>query len=224
MNTKFDHLVVGAKNLEQGVAYIKEQLGVEMPFGGKHPKMGTHNHLLRVGKNIFLEIIAIDPDLPAPDRPRWFGLDDPLIQMSLEKAPRLLSWVVNCKDIKKTIRNASCSLGHPELISRGSLNWYFGLPSDGRLIAGGFLPYLIQWIDTEHPSNNMADGGINLLNVTVYHHYPSWLKNILISIEAHSLVEICIPPNGGKSFIEAKFETPNGIKKITSLSPRQSEY
>ena len=101
MNTKFDHLVVGAKNLEQGVAYIKEKLGVEMPFGGKHLKLGTHNHLIQVGKNIFLEIIAIDPDQPVPERPRWFGLDDPLIQMSLDQTPRLLSWVVNCKNDKK---------------------------------------------------------------------------------------------------------------------------
>jgi hypothetical protein len=216
MNAKFDHLVVGAKDLAQGVAYIKEKLGVEMPFGGKHLKLGTHNHLLRVGHNIFLEIIAIDPEQPAPKRPRWFGLDDPLIQMSLEETPRLLSWVANCTDIRKTIRNASCSFGHPELISRGSLNWYFGLPSDGRLVAGGFLPYLIQWIDTEHPSNKMADAGIDLLNVSIYHHYPSWIENILISIEARGLVEICHPPNGGKSFIEAQFKTPNGLRKISS--------
>ncbi len=159
MNTKFDHLVVGAQNLEQGVAYIKEKLGVEVPFGGNHLKMGTHNHLMRVGNNVFLEIIAIDPEHPAPERPRWFGLDDPFIQMSLENTPRLLSWVVNCEDIRKTIGKASCSFGHPELLSRGSLNWYFGLPSDGRLIAGGFLPYLIQWIDIEHPSNKMANAG-----------------------------------------------------------------
>ncbi len=159
MNTKFDHLVVGAQNLEQGVAYIKEKLGVEVPFGGNHLKMGTHNHLMRVGNNVFLEIIAIDPEHPAPERPRWFGLDDPFIQMSLENTPRLLSWVVNCEDIRKTIGKASCSFGHPELLSRGSLNWYFGLPSDGRLIAGGFLPYLIQWIDIEHPSNKMRMPG-----------------------------------------------------------------
>lgn len=136
--------------------------------------------------------------------------------MDLDKSPRLLTWVVNCNDINKTIGNAPCSFGRPELISRGHLNWYLGLPADGRLIAGGFLPYLIQWIGVEHPSTMMTDVGIRLLNIKIYHHYPSWLENILFSIGAHNLVNICRPPIGGKPFIKAKFITPDGIKELTS--------
>ncbi|WP_024333068.1 VOC family protein [Desulfotignum balticum] len=217
MSTRLDHLVVGARDLEDGVAYVKEKLGVVMPFGGKHLKMGTHNHLIRIGNNVFLEIIAIDPDQTDLDRPRWFGLDDPTIQTNLDKSPRLLSWVVNCNDINKTMRTASCSFGHPELINRGHLNWYFGLPADGRLIGGGFLPYLIQWIDIVHPSNFMADVGIRLLNIKIYHKYPSWLEKTLFSIEAHKLVKICSPPIDGKSFIKAQFDTPNGLRELVSL-------
>jgi hypothetical protein len=42
--------------------------------------------------------------------------------------------------INAFIQKASISLGTPELISRGEARWYFGVPDDGRLIAGGMLP------------------------------------------------------------------------------------
>ena len=70
MDTKIDHLVIGAESLIQGVEYVKSCLGVEMPFGGVHVKMGTHNHLMRLGDGIFLEIIAINPEIDPPNRPR----------------------------------------------------------------------------------------------------------------------------------------------------------
>jgi len=47
-------------------------LGVTIPFGGVHPLMGTHNHLLRLGAALFLEIIAPDPAAGPLPRPRWF--------------------------------------------------------------------------------------------------------------------------------------------------------
>ena len=80
MTTNLDHLVVGAASLEQGVTYIQEQLGVAIPKGGEHPLMGTHNHLMQLGNDVFLEVIAVNPDAPTPDRPRWYGLDDPFVR------------------------------------------------------------------------------------------------------------------------------------------------
>ena len=74
---EFDHLIIGAHTLEQGAAYIEELLGVKPQAGGRHAAMGTHNMLLRLGARAYLEIIAIDPAGETPQRPRWFGLDDP---------------------------------------------------------------------------------------------------------------------------------------------------
>lgn len=70
-----DHITVSARSLAEGVAAVELALGVRAPVGGTHPSMGTHNHLLRLGPSLFLEIIAINPEAPAPARPRWFGLD-----------------------------------------------------------------------------------------------------------------------------------------------------
>lgn len=216
MIIQLDHLVVAAKDLQQGVDYIKEELGVSMPYGGLHPKMGTHNHLIQLGNGVFLEVIAINPDLPTPQRPRWFGLDDPLVLASLTESPRLLSWVVNCDDINKVIKNAACSFGKPELINRGELSWHFGLPADGRLLAGGFLPYLIQWHVEEHPSEKMVDVGIELVSLEIYHPYPDWLENILISINANKLATVSSVLSHGNPSIKAIFSTPRGTKELSS--------
>ena len=220
MQTQIDHLVIGAKTLSQGVNYVREQLGVEMPFGGVHTKMGTHNHLMRTGKNTFLEIIAINHDIDPPDRPRWFGLDDPFIRQQIDRQPSLLTWVVNTHDIKKLAQRSTVSLGKAELISRGQLNWYFGLPDDGRLIAGGMLPYVIQWQTDKHPSKNMIDLGCNLERMEIFHPYPRWLQSALSSIGASGLVQVHALSKNEIPYMIAYINSPLGIKKLYSQTTR----
>ena len=89
--TTIDHLVFGAYSLDEGVDFIYQKLGVMPNQGGKHPLMGTHNKLLKLGRSIYLEIIAIDPDATKPNRPRWFGLDD----LQPASKPKLLTWVAD---------------------------------------------------------------------------------------------------------------------------------
>ena len=69
----FDHLAVTAETLEEGVAWVEAALGVTMSGGGKHPYMATHNRLLGLG-DLYLEVIAADPEAPRPDWPRWFEI------------------------------------------------------------------------------------------------------------------------------------------------------
>jgi len=57
MQTRIDHLVIGAADLTQGIDYVKECLGVDMPYGGEHEKMGTHNHLMQ---SVLESIGAVD--------------------------------------------------------------------------------------------------------------------------------------------------------------------
>lgn len=44
-------------------------------------QFGTHNRCLGMEDGIYLEVIAVDPEAPPPSRPRWFGLDDPSMQV-----------------------------------------------------------------------------------------------------------------------------------------------
>jgi hypothetical protein len=84
--TELDHIVVAAHTMAQGLAYVEALLGVAMAPGGAHPRMATHNHLLRLGDAVFLEVIAIDPAGQKPARPRWFDLDN-IALMALRKDP-----------------------------------------------------------------------------------------------------------------------------------------
>jgi hypothetical protein len=65
-----DHIIVTAPSLEIGAEYVRQILRVAPQVGGKHPRMGTHNLLLRLGNSLFLEVISPDPDAPSPERPR----------------------------------------------------------------------------------------------------------------------------------------------------------
>lgn len=216
MKTKIDHIVIAAKNLEQGTAYVREYLGVDIPYGGVHMKMGTHNHIMQLGNDIFLEVIAINPDIDPPERPRWFGLDDPFVRRQIIEQPGLLSWVVNTGNIDDFLRHSSVSFGKAELLSRNNLNWYFALPDDGRLLAGGMLPYAIEWQTDIHPSTNMIDCGCRFESLEIYHSHPLWLHSILRSIGAENLVKVnSLPPNQ-TPYLKAYIKTPNGVKELRS--------
>jgi hypothetical protein len=218
MQTRIDHLVIGAGNLMQGVDYVRNCLGVNIPYGGVHREMGTHNHLMRLGDGVFLEVITKNHEIESPNSPRWYGLDDPFIQKQIEMQPTLLTWVVNTGNINELIRRAKFSLGKTKLISRGDLSWYFGLPDDGRLLAGGMLPYAIEWQTDEHPSANMTDLGCSLHRLEIYHPYSSWIQSSIKSIDALNLVKINSLPKNEAPYLIAYIRTPNGIKQLYSCA------
>ena len=68
MAAMLDHLVVTAPNLKSGVQWVRDTLGATPELGGKHPRMGTHNCLLQLGEQTYLEVISPDPNAPDPGR------------------------------------------------------------------------------------------------------------------------------------------------------------
>ena len=133
--------------------------------GGKHALMGTHNRLLSLACEAFprcyLEIIAIDPDAPAPARRRWFDLDDAAMQAALHRGP--------APDPLGRARDdlaAECAAGRHRHRPRrdpgrrarhaaGLLRWRIAVRADGRRPAGG-LPTLIEWGEV-HPADHLAE-------------------------------------------------------------------
>lgn len=210
MTLELDHLVVAATSLQQGVDHVERQLGVKLSPGGQHQFMGTHNALLRLGDACYLEVIAIDPSLPAPPRPRWFGLDNAALQSNLAKTPRLIHWVVRTHDIAAAQANSADIVGPVVAASRGALNWKITIPETGALPECGAFPTLIQWATERHVAGAMPERGCNLTELVVQH--PN-------AIEIAKRIRLPAPPSvrfeiAATLRLFAKIKTPAGPRLL----------
>ena len=194
---ELDHLVLTCPRLEDGVRHVEDRLGARPIQGGKHPKMGTHNALLRIGERAYLEVIAPDPDAPPPGRQRWFELDilDPC------DSPRLATWVARSSDLA----SPNCPI---EVMSRGDFRWRLTVPSDGRLLAQGVVPYLIDWEASPHPAETLPPSGRKLHVLELAHPEPAVVAELRKNLSGGlSAVAISL----GELHIAATFETPHGM-------------
>lgn len=221
MNTglSIDRIVIAASNLEQGARYICAQLGVDIPFGGVHETMGTHNLLMRLGDSVFLEVIAINPDGAVPAQPRWYGLDDPYVRAAIAEEPSLVGWVVNTSAIDAVLAAATkggMDFGKSVPVTRGGLTWKFGLPHDGRLLGAGMLPYIIEWETDSHPAALMADTGCTLVDITVAHPQADWVAGSLECIGARGQVNIV---SADTPCLSVDINSPRGVVTLQSTRP-----
>lgn len=208
----FDHIAIGATSLEEGTRDLKRRLKIEIPFGGTHPRMATHNCLTRLGGDRFLEIISIDPDAPAPDRPRWFDLDDASQRQLLTQGPRPIAWIARTRNIALVLSRAQdkgLDLGRPIEMTRGALRWLIAIRDDGHLPEGGTLPVIIQWPDGPHPATRMTDLGLRLKTLRLLHPRPHTLRAMLEAIGAAHLVTI-EPVETSKPHVECDVTTSDG--------------
>jgi hypothetical protein len=214
--TTIDHIAVGASTLAAGVEYIQSELGVEIPFGGVHTAMATHNHVMRLGDSLFLEVIATNPEGEPATQPRWFGLDDPAVRAKIAGQPQLLTWVARTTDLEAAMANAASDYGVVQHLSRNDLRWSFAMPQDGRLLAAGMLPYLMQWSCDTHPAQNMAERNCRLTGLAIRHPYPQWLESQLQSIGALDAVTIEAAGADTLPCLSATIDTPGGTVVLSS--------
>jgi len=209
---KLDHLTVIAPSLGTGVEHVRTSLGIGVPHGGAHPEMGTHNHLLRLGDDLFLEVIAIDPHARAPAGPRWFGLDHPdAIQSAWEQGRRLRAWVARTDDLDAVLADHGDLLGRKTSVSRGDRSWSFSVREDGLLPAEGAAPSVIAWGDRGCPASAMPDVGARLVTFVIEHPDPSWVKDLYTSLEVENPPEVY---KGQQVRHWAVINTPNGTKEL----------
>ncbi len=154
---RVDHLVYGVPDLEKAVEILDRLLGVRAAAGGSHAGEGTHNALLALGPSAYLEILAPDPEQPAPPRPRWFGLD-------ALRSPRLVAWAANAPDLEGLAAGARREgIALPPVVAGsrrrpdGSrLAWRFTDPH--LLPEGSVLPFFLDWGNTSHPAASAPRG------------------------------------------------------------------
>lgn len=168
-----DHVLLGCHDLDHGISFVEERLGVRAAFGGIHPGRGTQNALLSLGTRRYLEIIAPDPTQGdsklAPD-----------VRSDLErrhlrdlKEPRLVGWAVhpgNLDQLAARLRGKGVAWEGPQPGSRERpdghvLRWRTLTLKDDR---GGVLPFFIEWSkDSVHPSADAPAGAqLTLLRIS----------------------------------------------------------
>lgn len=208
----FDHLVIAAARLGEGIDLVEDKLGVRLPLGGKHAVMNTHNAVMRLGDGLYLEVIAIDPEAPPPARPRWFGLDEARLQQRLSAlGPCLIAWVARSDNLACSLKASALDLGQALPMSRGTLAWTIAVRSDGALAMGGLLPTLIQWPPGVHPTaQRMPDLGVRFGGLTLRAAKPETVRTALTRIGAASLVEVK-PFRRGLDPLEATLIRPDGL-------------
>lgn len=211
-----DHLTITAPSLEAGTAWAEAALGVRLQPGGQHLRMGTHNRLLRLGASLFLEVIAPDPALPPPPRPRWFGLDE----WPTDAAPRLATWVARSGDIEAATMAATSvvDLGPPTPMERGALQWLITIPADGRLRMGGLAPALIQWLTPQHPAAGLEDRGCALTRLEARTPEPAQVKALLAALGLDGAVAVSALPEGQAPRLVAHIDTPAGPRVLGEAS------
>ncbi|MEH6646789.1 VOC family protein [Sulfitobacter sp.] len=196
----FDHIAVAGEILAAATNHVEATLGVPLQAGGEHAVFHTHNRLLGLEDGLYLEAIAINPQAPTPDRPRWFDLD------RFEGAPRLTNWICRCDDLDATLDQLPEGFGRPVDLQRGDLRWRMAVPASGVLPFDNCAPALIQWIGDAHPAPRMAQHGCRIKTFTIRHPEATSLAGLLAPV----LADVRIAFEVGPVQLRAEIATPTG--------------
>ncbi|HWA12939.1 MAG TPA: VOC family protein [Burkholderiales bacterium] len=214
LRSLLDHIVITAPTLEAGTEYVQSVLGVAPAGGGEHVAMGTHNRVLKLGAGTYLEVIAVDPAAPPPDRPRWFELDEE----ESNTAPRLATWVVRTTDITAALAASPVVSGYATPMSRGDFHWTITVPRNGSLPLQGVAPTLIQWQDA-HPATAMPDSGCSLVKLEAFHPRAAKVREMLDAIGFQGEFSVTSIPAGETPYLVAHLLTPSGLREISGRPP-----
>ncbi len=171
---KIDHLVFAAESLQEGISFFEDRLKVCFDEGGSHNQFGTHNKLLNLG-DCYFELIAINPQLPVPNRAIWYDLH------KFSGLPRIVTWVCKTDRMSYHLHHAPYHVGDILHLSRGALNWDITVADDGSLPMNGCAPSFINWVDTVSPAKSLPDRGCRLSSLKLCHPNPEKLIHFLNS-------------------------------------------
>jgi hypothetical protein len=154
--------------------YVENLLGVRPIIGGRHPNLGTHNALVSLGETTYLEIVAPDPGLEAPERGRF-------LEESFDNEPKLATWVMRTEEIESLASHTKANG-----LNLGAVQAGRRVTPDGRIISwkvtdsyewahDGAIPFLISWGDTPHPATTTPKAG-ELINLIIESPHPEQLK------------------------------------------------
>jgi hypothetical protein len=173
-----DHLLWGCRDLDLAIEELHARSGVRAAPGGRHPELGTHNALARLGGRVFLELIAPDPSQVTGEFAR---------KLAHLPKPTLLMWAARTTNATATAASAKAA-GYSAAIVKGHR-----IRTDGQVVrwtnvfvsghgAGTLVPFFIQWNAGDHPAAN-APAGLKLKSFTIETPQPTSVGEILEALD-----------------------------------------
>lgn len=161
---KLDHLILGISDLDKGISDFEELTGVRAQFAGVHPNIGTHNALMSLGDEMYLEIIA--PQVPNAELNGPFGGFEHFTELTP------VGWVVSSglsaietQFNQSAIRHTGIVPGSRMSPSGMVLSWETIFLTQENGI--NMNPFFIEWSpDTQHPSLSNPTG-CSLVDYTI---------------------------------------------------------
>jgi hypothetical protein len=208
VESALDHLIVAASTLDEGVYWARQTLGVDATRGGQHLTMGTHNALVKLSDSTYLELLAIDPSLPAPAHPRWFMLSEPAVKQRLKaRGPQLVGWVARTDDIDNANKVFG---GQMQDFKRNQYRWQMALPEGGKLHEGGAVPVLLHWKSVLHPCQALPDAQCRLVQLELTVRNPDETELLLKAIHFQMDKSVRLIISRGTPALRAIIESPLG--------------
>jgi len=202
---KIDHLVYCVEDLTTARTDFKSKYGLESVIGGKHLKHGTHNALINLGNQCYLEILAIDKENEVDPDHIWMGLNF----LQNEKFTR---WALKSDDI---LFDQSCSMKYDPALSELSegqrkkpdgavINWQMIRPISTPEVE--IFPFFLDWSSSHaHPTDDIPISG-QLLSLSLTHPEPSRFETHFKALGIDLTVT-----QGVTAKILAKIKTSKGV-------------
>jgi len=208
MTLALDHLLYAGPDLERSILELRRLSGETPVVGGRHVGFGTHNAVLGLGGDAYLEAIAPDPEqdggpFAAPLQPM--------------RTTELHAWCVRTDDPDGLVSAIEAS-GHgvnryamSRTTSDGDeLSWELLFATDHPW--AGAAPFFIHWGDTPHPATRL-EGSIRLRRLAVQQHDPAALGAWLDAIGL---------PNGTREPVMVESAPARGLR--ADLSGRRGPF
>jgi hypothetical protein len=205
-----DHLLLGAGDLDHGIAWVEKTTGVKAVVGGSHPGVGTRNALVSLGGRRYLEIIAPDPDQADYN----FRIDVRKLAQ-----PRLITWAAGTTDIDgvaKRALDAGLETFGPQEGSRARpdgklLRWKtFGVMNEFGAPGVEPIPFFIEWArDSLHPSQD-SPKGCELRAIEIEHPNSAGVTALLAKLGIEAKVK-----TGDHVRLTATLRTPKGNARLS---------
>jgi hypothetical protein len=203
-----DHLMWGVPDLEAGIAFLESRTGIKAVFGGVHPKRGTRNALLSLGKGQYLEILALDPAQRDVQNER-------VAELKRLTAPRIFTWAAATRDIEgleRRLRAAGLETSGVQAGARarpdGTVLKWKTLSVSGD--AEDVVPFVIEWDPaSSHPSSD-SPAGCAMRELRLEHPDPVKVNRLLEALGLRVRAS-----EGPRARITALLSTPKGDLVLT---------